>query len=534
MQLNKTKIIIFLHFFIWIGFFFVFWSHAYKNSPAGVTSESLATWADGAAHLTYSSFIANREGVPSSLPVYAGAPFIYPFAADSLTSLLIKLNLNIFTAYALVGFSLSTFLIYLLFSFYRSIFSKITTAIIASNLFLFSGGLGFVRLISNCLTQGIKILSQLPHEYTRMDDVHIFWINVISGELIPQRAFLLALPLGLFALWVFWRLFHLKPPSPFNLILAGVILGLLPIIHPHTLIVFTIIGVWVFINSLKNRDLLKSWILILIPGIIIGLPLIYRLITYTSHTSFFKYSPGWLASGIHMNWLWFWFINLGLFFPLAIIGWFKLTRPQKKFSIPFILVFVASNLFLFQPYDWDNSKLITWVHLFFAGVIASWLVTMFRPPLIRKSVITICFVVTILSGAIDVIRQLQPVSSVLMYNPEDLQLATFIKTHTPRDTIFLTSDSHVHPIPSLSGRQVIMGYRGWLWSYGINYQSRETNITAIFRGEPQTEALISGLDPDYLIIGPSEIYDWDANQTYFLNHYPLVYQSKNYKLFKIK
>jgi uncharacterized membrane protein len=120
-----------------------------------------------------------------------------------------------------------------------------------------------------------------------------------------------------------------------------------------------------------------------------------------------------------------------------------------------------------------------------------------------------------------------------MYSAEELGLAEWVKANTSPNSIFLTSDSHTHPVSSLTGRQIVMGYRGWLWSYGINYSVREKQVSDIFLGRPDTAAILNSLHVNYVVIGPSERSDMHANQGYFLTNYSRVYTSPNYYVFQI-
>ena len=120
-----------------------------------------------------------------------------------------------------------------------------------------------------------------------------------------------------------------------------------------------------------------------------------------------------------------------------------------------------------------------------------------------------------------------------MFSNEDTKIAKFVNQNIPPNAIFLTSDSHNHPIPTLTGRQILMGYRGWLWTYGIDYSRREQDIKTMFLGNSKSEDLFKKYNVNYVIIGPSEIHDWHANTQFFEDNYLKIFQSENYKIYKI-
>ena len=79
-----------------------------------------------------------------------------------------------------------------------------------------------------------------------------------------------------------------------------------------------------------------------------------------------------------------------------------------------------------------------------------------------------------------------------------------------------------------------MGYRGWLWTYGIDYGSREKDVRTMFYGGKDTKNLLKQYRVDYVVIGPSEKSNYSANETFFAKNYPLFYQQDQTKIYQIK
>lgn len=516
---------------LWITFFSAYWLNAYQVIDGAVYAKSLATWADGAVHLTYISSMAYQPTFPKFLPVFLGEPFFYPFLADALAAILVRLGLNIFAAYAYLGLFLSLILIFSLYYFYLTLTQKPTTASLSLNLTLASGGLGFYYFFLDKLKDGFDFTQPILKEYTLLDDYGIYWLNIITGELLPQRPFLLGMIFGLVILTILWKFVFHQSTSTWKLFLAGCLFGLLPITHPHTLLVLTVVIGWFFILSLIQKTHPKSWLYFIVPALALGLPLIYSFILPKSG-SFIRFYLGWMAQAKNINIFWFWFINWGLLPILTLLGYRHASSSLKQLLLPTIIVFALANLFLFQPYDWDNAKIFTWVYLFLTPFAATWLAHQYSKYRLTKVLIMVIVFTLTASGAIDLVRQLTPHTTIQMFPQTDLQLAQAVKQQLPADATFVTSDYHLHPIPTLTGRQILSGYPGWLWSYGLNYSQREEDITEIYSGSPKAQKLLSKYGIDYVVIGPHEYSRYNPNLEFFTDNFPVALSQDSYQIFQ--
>jgi uncharacterized membrane protein len=140
-------------------------------------------------------------------------------------------------------------------------------------------------------------------------------------------------------------------------------------------------------------------------------------------------------------------------------------------------------------------------------------------------------VMTGTGAAASVYRELR--LSWLMFSREDLELADFVRAHTRKDALFLTSDKHNNPVACLSGRRILMGYRGWLWSHGIDYHPREQDIMAIYSGSETAHDLLIRYGIDYVLIEQDKVADFHENVGFFAAHFQPVYGSAHYILFDV-
>ena len=118
-----------------------------------------------------------------------------------------------------------------------------------------------------------------------------------------------------------------------------------------------------------------------------------------------------------------------------------------------------------------------------------------------------------------------------LFSNEGIELAKFVDTNTSKDAIFLTSDAHNNPIPCLAGRQIVMGYRGWLWTWGVDYKKTESDVINIFAGNSNAVNLIHQYNIKYVVLDTFMKANFDANY-YFTKNFTLIYKSPNYWVYK--
>jgi hypothetical protein len=192
-------------------------------------------------------------------------------------------------------------------------------------------------------------------------------------------------------------------------------------------------------------------------------------------------------------------------------------------------VFLASNFISFQPFNWDNSKFLS--HWYLLAVIALAVV------LSRVKFLGALLVLLLIYPSFKDISQLlnYEKNKYQFFSHEQLVMAETVKLKTPARAIFLTAFNHNHWLPALTGRQIIMGYPGWLWTYGIDYLPRQNEVDQIYLGSLQAKTLIEKYDLDYVVIGPDEKTTFpQLNEAYFAANFPLAIDFGPTKVFKLK
>lgn len=340
-------------------------------------------------------------------------------------------------------------------------------------------------------------------------------------------------------------------------IASGLLLGLLPRIHSHSFLVMTVFtgfllisrrwwhhkpypvysplpsGIGGTVNSEGanppgitvpghfDRDFYVKGALLLVVAIIVALPQLSSLREQVSN-NFFKFWPGWIGeahaalaglgkANFNIAWLAqsgdaaivflkFWLWNAGLLLLLLPLALWHASRNQLIFYFPFILIFILGNLVKIQPWEWDNNNLFLYWQLGTVFVVILWLG---RYGNIERSVkyglFSLAIAVLIAGGVLNIIRTSQ--ERLLLWGVPDVKIAEWVRDNTPPDSIFLTGSAHNHPIPSLAGRQIVMGFEGWLFSHSLSYEKVLRDETIMFQGDM---SLLKKYGIDYVALTPYE------------------------------
>lgn len=503
-------------------------------------------WGDWAAHFTMGSAMGYRELLLGDSPFLLGARFSYPFAANFISAILIRVGVPFFSAFVIPSLIMSWALIFALYYFFKTLLSNKVLAVVAALLFLLNGGLGFYYFGQDIAASNepLQTIINPPHEYTRLDSENIKWISIIDSMVIPQRAFNLGFPLTLLALALVYSAVFQKTEKPFwRLGIAGVILGLMPIIHTHSFMAAGIILSFWLGTSLwlpHPKQQIKKWAVLGGISLFFAIPLVGYFF-WNQTQGFIKWHPGWLAKDFEMNWLVFWFKNWLVMPILGMIGFallLKKSQPKKRWLVagiwlPFLLLFVVANLFLFQPFAWDNTKVLVWAAVGIAGLSAVFLRLLFihKNMIIRLLAVGL-FVVSIASGTIDtywIVRT--DLHQYRMYTAEELELAAWVKENTNPEAVWLTGDQHNHWLFNLTGRQSVMTYRGWLWTHGYNYLPIERDVRQMYQ-EPAARELFQKYNVEYVLIGPHEKRELGATEDRMLESWQLIQSTQYYNIFQ--
>ncbi len=516
-----------------------FLSQAYVFKPDGLYAGYVNIWGDWAAHLSFTGSFAYGRNFPPQFPIDPGNHLGYPFMIDFLAANLVPLGTSLTSALVLTSGLLGLAFPAVLYLAAQRFAGGRAAAAIAVFVFLLSGGLGFVYLIGDLRAGGWGALVHLPREYTLDRSINFQWLNPVLAYLVPQRSTLFGFSLALIVLvliWVAvrerlgWRAF----------LFAGVIAGAMPAFHVHAY--GTVVALSVFWAVFNLR---REWVAFFIPAIAIGVPVIVWMLPPANNIGCgtewsirgYCIQLGWLAA--NDNWLWFWIKNTSLFIPVLVAAhiaysWFP-TGFGKWFA-PLWLWFLVPNVLVLQPWDWDNTKFFIFWALLGSVMVGGVLAGLFKRGPATAVLAAVLLVVLGLSGALDLARASDPTKSSYKFtDTKGLQVAEWVRQNTSPYAVFAAADEHNSPIPTLSGRRILVGYPGWLWTYGLgDFEQKGADQRLILQGAQSTPDLVDKYGIGYVLIGPQELADpRNANVKYWSQNGTLVYTNGEYSVYKV-
>ena len=509
------------------------WSSALTYGPDGLAAGQLNIWGDWSAHLGDVMSFAYGDNFPPEYPRLAGQPFAYHYLVSITAAAMVKLGMSPITALPLQSFLFSVLLLLGLYAFARRLLGDRNAAALAVLLFLLGGGLGWLVTVREMASTHNVLGTLLHHPWDQMlqSDANYQWKNVYFSLIEPQRPYLYGLPLALLILTLL--LSGVQTRGRRALIAAGLVAGLLPLAHLGTLLALALVTPFLFLLFPSRRWFLffGIWVAVAVPQLLLqqgGKP---------AAASAIRLEIGWLAKSD--PWIWFWFKNLGLFLPLLVVALISrdLMPPvAKRFLWAFMPVFVIANLIVFQPWDWDNTKIIVYWFLAVCLLAAALLVRLwhrYRSPVLR-GLLLVALTTMLLSGVLINLQQLLGLDRHLLLTTEELQVAEQVRQKTAPRAMFVTGTQHNLPVSVLTGRPIVMGYPGWLWSYGFDYSTEQRDLYAIFAYDPDTPELLKKYGVDYVVIGPEERREFAVNYTAFSQRYPVIIRTPNYTVFDVR
>lgn len=540
MTLSHLKLNLFaiLSFLI---FGFLFWHFAkemliVKNDGLYVGQVNL--YGDLVLHLSFiNKFLESGNVLPDS-PIFAYSKINYPIFADLVTAQIAKIT-SVDFALFITTFLAGLLVIFVARLFILNFFRNEKIVFLTLLIFLFNGGIGFLYFFKDFFASGqnpVDFLFSLPREYTDIKNDGYWWINNYLAYFLPQRGFLFAFPITLTVLSLLFVGF--KKNKHYLFAIAGLLAGVLTLVQAHSLFfIFLVSSLFLPISlffSPKNQrlSLFKSWVLFAVITTAIAIP-IFRLITEsTNPLKFVKINPSWTAKE---NIILFWFKNLGIFLPVLMIavGYiYKHKRHLLVLYFPLIVIFIISNIFIFQPWEFDNGKLLIYWYFVSCILVAYFMYEFFfREGALKKIAGTIIVFLMIFSASLDIFRTFTNVGTHRIFSQEDINIADSVKNLTNKNAIFINAPVHNHPITALTGRSTLVGYHGWLWTHGINYQKRAQDVEKIYKGL-DFESLISEYQISYITVGPHETKEFVINQRTLAN-YPRIILGSNWSLYDV-
>jgi hypothetical protein len=388
---NRWDFIYFLFYAaVAIGMWLIF-SRAFLEQPNGIFTGVLNNYGDLPFHLSVITRFAFGQNYPPEDPTFAGARFTYPFLTDFISAMFVRAGASLNNSLFIENYIIGVASVGVLHRFGQRLLRNRTAAILTPIFVLLNGGFGWAMLWNdvNKIDGGVfQVLRHIPHSYTILPEVALGWRwgNSVTSLLVTQRGFLLGIPLAVIVFTQWWLALQcsdegkrqkvkgkkedrpntiLKEPSeelsslfPFSFFLfpsakrmlaAGLIAGMLPLIHAHSFLMLMMVGAflvpWIF---------RRAWVAYGIASLV-GAAIFFTAIRYDALGSLFiKIALSGVVVGLLFNLyfllprehfrMWFCFFALALVFAGPQILWSTHNSAMKTQS------------FLAWQFGWDSNE----------------------------------------------------------------------------------------------------------------------------------------------------------------------------------
>ncbi len=524
---NWPEIVLILIFFLF-SWWLMWHTFNYKEGTIYVASKA---WSDFAANIPLIRSFSWGNNFPPEYPLFPGEPIRYHFLFYLLVGFLEKVHLPLSWALNLPSFVGLGSLLAMIYFFSKFLFKKRGVACLSVFFFLFNGSLSFLEFFRQqplSLVTPLEIIAnkQFP-SFGPYDGkiVSAFWnLNIFTN----QRHLAGAYTLTLFVVYLLVRSAKTKKRlSSWQILISGIIFGLLPFYHKAVFLMLGVIMVWL---SLCLPKLRPSIFFSLMIGGILALPQVLYQLKGTQ--SFFVINPGYLVDRplTIPKFLTYWFFNLGLGMFLIPLGFLFSKKIAKKILAGFFLLFLIGNLFQFSPEMAANHKFFN-LFLIVGNMFSAWAIYhLWRKNILGKSLVPILVFLLIFSGMIDFFPIKNDSLMTVADAPKNPDIF-WIKENTPPDAIFLNSSYIYHPA-SLAGRKIFLGWPYFAWSAGYDTYQRDKLIKELFQGKSQLAICSQLLENkiDYLALGAKGKTDLPVNFSFFEKNFIPVYQNQETEL----
>src|SRR5215212_75275 len=484
-------------------------SRAVIEDDTGLSTGLLNTFGDLPFHLSVITSFVFGNNFPPEDPTYAGVRFTYPFMSDFVSAIFVRCGADLRESMFIENFILGLAFVGLIHRWALVMLRDRLAAIITPLLVLLNGGMGWKLLFDQAGTNDrglFGVLMDLPPSFTVIPETTWRWGNAISALLVPQRGFLMGLPLAIIAFTQWWlatekarppenlkkgrasdkkksvvnELTQNRPLNTRRMIAAGVAAGLLPLVHAHSFVVVMAMAGCLALIHIRWRE----WFAFFAVASELAIP---QLVWSTSHSavdagSFFAWELGWDHG--QDNPIWFWFKNTGLFIPLIFtavlmkVDGYLVGKRLLLFYLPFTLCFIIPNFVKMAPWIWDNIKVLYYWWLASAPLVALLLARLWRQGPIRRVIALLLFVCVTLAGALDVASIALRPAKYEIFDAAGMAFSERVKEKTAPQALIIHAPVHNTPV-FLTGRRSLMGYPGHIWTHGLQFVQREGEIKRI-------------------------------------------------------
>src|SRR3989337_3733634 len=291
-----NKVSYYVHIAVFSFFTTIFWRLFYRTiiwKKDGMYIGLPNNYGDLPLHLAYITSFVWGHHIPPHDPSYAGEKLVYPFLADFLSAIFLKLGLNFRDMLFIPGWLLTVAFYGVLYYFTYRLTKKRLAAILSPLIFFFSGGFGFYYFYQHFLntSQGFwSFLMHLPRDYTKIEPLTYHWITPLTCLNVPQRAYLFGFPITILIFTLLYsgieitRSSFKKTGGGNEFLFAGILAGALPFFHSHSFLAMLMVTIPLGLIFWDWRQ----WFLFFMPAFILSLPQVLYLSEHVGGGEFFQ------------------------------------------------------------------------------------------------------------------------------------------------------------------------------------------------------------------------------------------------------
>jgi len=514
--LHWNEIILLLSLFI-VSYLLMFFG--WGETRDGTIRAISGSWGDGVLHTLNAEAFKIRQGGNFAMPAFAGENFHEPFGYDFVSGLLRSLGFTIGGSFTLPASALlaslmatiGTFTSYLLRKRFavgaipaiaeatvgrHELHLRVATLVAMLLVVLGSGLQWIVMPTIGHLWKLSNYFGVHDPVWDKNEALGIAWANHLN-TLVSQKHLLLAAAfLVVLSFILYWLLveekdvirdrpFFAKNGRSLICVIFVIASGLLPFFHAHAFIAVAILW-FVFWILRPKKKIFGAGVVVAV----IALPIFLSFGAAVSCAGFTTLHLGYLVNTGIGPWILSWVVNLGLFLPITIyaISNKKWGRNRWLIAVPVIVLFVLGNIIQFQPYLWDNYKLFlfAWFLIlpFFVAQLFAW-ITMAENKVTKIMIALVVigiFITMVLTTISETATYFNFRNNYPLFTPTDRLIAKKLNDVLPREAVVLAGTNNYHKGPvTLTGRDLVLGYGGWIWTRGMDLAGREAQINKVLQ-----------------------------------------------------
>ena len=463
----------------------------WRVSPDGITSGG-SNWSDFGVHLSIAETLNAGANFPPEVPYFAGEPLVYHWFADFHAAILAEAA-GIFSVSAMIVQSsvLSGALALLAFSLGRRLVRDRArrVGILAATLVIFTGGLGYLRLlgdVANGVGDPLELVARNSYDNQWLTQWPYFRIPSVMGTgLLAHRATTAGLPMLVGAVLLLvaamptaaqlragWR------DRPAVIAASGTMGALLAPFHFFFLPAFPLLALaWVVLGGrLLDRAAPRNALLLLAP-FLLAVPFAIEPALQAGGSGSLRFVQWWPSAPREdgaLAVLFFYLTNLGVPFGLALVALASGRLPRGAFLAAWVIgLFVIPNVVVVSVVDFDMNKYFQamWIGV---AIAAAWLIRRWPLP-------AVVAVVALSAPSPLLVAAWTATSDYQVLSRADAVAAAWVAAETPPDAVFVT-DGWVNSLTDAAGRKRLTTFGPYIANLGFRPDERISHVTTIYCG----------------------------------------------------